>query len=168
MALKFVFREDDSQTQQVRSHPINHTPVKQVNPKSTDLLQETVAEQVKTEEPAINLREIQPQILKLMVKTSQRRSINQRKPFCRRLTSEAYALTGDLDGAREQLKRLAFVGPEVPFYGVLPLSVIASKSWKPVRKMQPRRRSTKPRSQPRDYRILADCTCIPRRPSRPL
>jgi hypothetical protein len=126
-AWKFVFKEDDSQTQQVRSHPINQTPVKQVNPKSADLLQETVAEQVEIEEPAINLREIQPQILKLMVKTSQRRTINQRKPFCRRLTSEAYALTGDLDGARKQLERLAIVGSEVPFYGVLPLVAIAFK-----------------------------------------
>lgn len=63
--------------------------------------------------------------LKLMNDTSLQQRQNRSKPYCRRMTAEAFALTGDLKGSRSQLESLAGVGAEVPFYAIVPLAEIA-------------------------------------------
>lgn len=45
---------------------------------------------------------------------------NRSKPVCRRLTAEAFALSGEVSGAREQIQQLATVGSQLPFYQVIP------------------------------------------------
>lgn len=45
---------------------------------------------------------------------------NRSKPVCRRLTAEAFALSGEVSGAREQIQQLAAVGSQLPFYQVIP------------------------------------------------
>lgn len=45
---------------------------------------------------------------------------NRSKPYCRRLSAEAYALAGNLAGARDQIDALSKVGQELPFYRVGP------------------------------------------------
>jgi len=47
-------------------------------------------------------------------------SRNRSKPYCRRLAAEAYALSGDMNGARQQIDALSKVGPELKFYQVTP------------------------------------------------
>lgn len=55
-------------------------------------------------------------------------SRNRSKPYCRRLAAEAFAFSGDLNGARQQIEALAIVGPELTFYQVLPwLDVFAQE-----------------------------------------
>jgi len=46
---------------------------------------------------------------------------NRSKPVCRRLTAEAYALSGDAAAAREQIQQLSSVGSQLPFYQIIPL-----------------------------------------------
>jgi len=64
-------------------------------------------------------------LLKLLNDSSLQPRQNRSKPYCRRLTAEAFALTGDLLGARGQLDALAKVGAGVPFYRIMPLVEIA-------------------------------------------
>lgn len=59
--------------------------------------------------------------------------LNRSKPYCRRLSAEAFALAGDLKGAQKQLSALEKVGPEVPFYRVSPLVQI---TWQQLAKGQ--------------------------------
>jgi hypothetical protein len=65
--------------------------------------------------------ELRAEAIKLMNTVSLIRDRNSRKPYCRRMTAEAQALTGDLAGVDTQLQQLAIVGPTLKFYGVPPL-----------------------------------------------
>jgi hypothetical protein len=67
---------------------------------------------------------------KVMNDAALQQSQNRSKPFCRRLAAEAYAITGDVPGAQEQLVALERVGRDVPFYRVMPLVEIA---WQQMR-----------------------------------
>lgn len=58
--------------------------------------------------------------LRLMNYTSLQRERNQRKPFCRRLTAEAFAIAGDLDAVNQQLTQLDKVGASLKYYRILP------------------------------------------------
>ncbi len=68
-----------------------------------------------------------PDWLKLMSDTSLQPRQNRSKPYCRRLTAEAFALADDLAGAKNQLDALSKVGADVPYYKVVPLAEIAWK-----------------------------------------
>jgi hypothetical protein len=65
--------------------------------------------------------------LKLMSHTSLQRDRNQRKPFCRRLTAEAYAIAGDFNAVNQQLTQLDKVGASLKYYRILPLVQVAWK-----------------------------------------
>ncbi len=53
---------------------------------------------------------------------------NTRKPFCRRLTAETYAMLGELTRVPEQLDQLTLVGgAELNFHRILPLTAVAWK-----------------------------------------
>lgn len=45
---------------------------------------------------------------------------NRSKPLCRRLAAEAFAISGDVAGARQQIEALQSVGGQIPFYQVTP------------------------------------------------
>lgn len=88
----------------------------------------------KTDEPAVPptpegppVAEMRDTSLKLMSHTSLQRDRNQRKPFCRRLTAEAYAIAGDFDAVDQQLTQLDKVGANLSYYRILPLVQVAWK-----------------------------------------
>lgn len=55
---------------------------------------------------------------------------NRSKPLCRRLTAEAYAISGHLKEARDQIGALGSVGKDVPFYRVIPWVEVAwAEQW---------------------------------------
>ncbi len=62
----------------------------------------------------------QTALLKTMNDAALQPRQNRSKPYCRRLSAEAFALTGNLKGAQEQLSALEKVGKDVPFYQVSP------------------------------------------------
>ena len=63
---------------------------------------------------------VQKTSLESMVELSRSRD-NRSKPFSRRLAAEAYAISGDLTGSREQIARIDAVDPHLPFYKLFPL-----------------------------------------------
>ena len=66
--------------------------------------------------------ELRAEAIELMNTISLIRDRNTRKPYCRRMTAESLALTGDFDGVNAQLKQLDVVAPQsLKFYGVPPL-----------------------------------------------
>ncbi|MBI1312772.1 hypothetical protein GC176_15890 [bacterium] len=69
--------------------------------------------------------ELRTEALRLMSNVALIRDRNSRKPYCRRMTAEALALTGDLAGVETQLQQLDVVGPTLRFYGVSPLVEVA-------------------------------------------
>ena len=94
----------------------------------------TTADPGKTDESVVPEKPVGPPIadiratsLKLMAHTSLQRDRNQRKPFCRRLTAEAYAISGDFPGVAQQLTQLDKVGSQLKYYRILPLVQIAWK-----------------------------------------
>lgn len=94
----------------------------------------TAADPGKPDEPVVPPKPVGPPIaeiratsLKLMAYTSLQRDRNQRKPFCRRLTAEAYALSGDFPGVTQQLTQLDKVGSQLKYYRILPLVQLAWK-----------------------------------------
>ncbi|WP_145224504.1 hypothetical protein [Gimesia algae] len=64
--------------------------------------------------------EVQKSALESMVELSRYRE-NRSKPFSRRLAAEAYAISGDLAGSREQIGRIDAVDQNLPFYKIFPL-----------------------------------------------
>ncbi len=50
---------------------------------------------------------------------------NRSKPLCRRLAAEAFAISGQIKAAREQIGNLGVVGKDVPFYRVVPWVEVA-------------------------------------------
>lgn len=72
-----------------------------------------------------NLAELQSRALEQMVATSLLRNNNRSKAFCRRLTGEAYALSGNFPGVAEQLTQLDKVNENVPYYKIFPLTTMA-------------------------------------------
>lgn len=94
----------------------------------------TTGDPDKPDEPVVPPKPVGPPIaeiratsLKLMAYTSLQRDRNQRKPFCRRLTAEAYAISGDFPGVTQQLTQLDKVGSQLKYYRILPLVQIAWK-----------------------------------------
>ncbi|MGZ0163167.1 MAG: hypothetical protein ACKVII_04565 [Planctomycetales bacterium] len=71
--------------------------------------------------------EMRDMSLKLMSRTSLQRDRNQRKPFCRRLTAEAFAIAGDFAAVKQQLTQLDKVGARLKYYRILPLVQVAWK-----------------------------------------
>ena len=71
--------------------------------------------------------EIRRTALETMVESSVQRDDNRRKSFCRRLTAEAFAVGGDVDGARKQLKLMGRLPTAVRYYRIQPLVEIAWK-----------------------------------------
>lgn len=79
----------------------------------------------RTTNKPLSLAEMQNRALATMIEASQARTGNRSKPFCRRLTAEAYADIGDLAEAQVQLDQLMSLRPKVPYYQVTPLVSIA-------------------------------------------
>lgn len=96
------------------------------NPGNTtpDEPKEPVVDPVPAGPPVAEMRST---ALRLMSYTSLQRDRNQRKPFCRRLTAEAFAIAGDFNGVAEQLTQLDKVGPQLKYYRILPLVQVAWK-----------------------------------------
>lgn len=90
----------------------------EVNPLANNVPQpqNTTKNQKKPVDPVA----VQKESLNSMVELSRTRE-NRSKPFSRRLTAEAYAITGDLAGSREQIGRIDAVEPHLPFYKIFPL-----------------------------------------------
>ncbi|MHC4877271.1 MAG: hypothetical protein ACYTGL_12310 [Planctomycetota bacterium] len=65
--------------------------------------------------------ELRTEALALMDKVALIRDRNSRKPFCRRMAAEAYAITGNIEAVETQLQQLEVVGRSLKFYGVTPL-----------------------------------------------
>jgi hypothetical protein len=88
----------------------------------------------KPDEPAVPPKPAGPPVadmratsLQLMSHTSLQRDRNQRKPFCRRLTAEAYAIAGDFKAVDLQLTQLDKVGSRLKYYRILPQVQVAWK-----------------------------------------
>ena len=75
--------------------------------------------------PQLSPSEITDLALQAMVAASQQQERNRSKPFCRRLTAEAYAAVGNFSEAMHQVQQLAKVGESVPYYQIPPLVAIA-------------------------------------------
>ena len=71
-------------------------------------------------EPTVSAAKVQQAALEKIVDLSRSRD-NRSKPFSRRLAAEAYAMTGDIPSAREQIGRIDAVSPPLPFYKIFPL-----------------------------------------------
>lgn len=106
--------------------PVPDKVVTPVDPGSTD--------SVPPDQPVVDagpkgppIAEMRNTALRLMEHTSLQRDRNQRKPFCRRLTAEAFAIVGDFDAVAQQLRQLDKVGPQLKYYRILPL---VQKAWK--------------------------------------
>ncbi len=67
------------------------------------------------------LPEIQKLALQQVVDLARSRDENRNRAYSRHLAAEAFAITGDVTKAREQLQLLQNVGAQVPFYQVEPL-----------------------------------------------
>lgn len=89
-----------------------------VNPLANDG-QQTQSSNNNQKEP-VSPEKAQKSALKSMVELSRTRD-NRSKPFSRRLAAEAYAISGDLAGSREQIDRIDAVEPVLPFYKIFPL-----------------------------------------------
>jgi len=94
----------------------------------------TTADPKKPDKPVVPPKPVGPPIaeiratsLKLMAYTSLQPERNRRKPFCRRLTAEAYAIAGDFPGVAQQLTQLDKVGSQLKYYRILPLVQIGWK-----------------------------------------
>ncbi len=70
------------------------------------------------------LAEIQQRSLQEISDLARSRDENRNRAYSRRLAAEAYAVSGDVTRAREQLQLLQNVGVQVPFYQVEPLMLI--------------------------------------------
>lgn len=106
--------------------PVPDQVVTPVDPGSTD--------SVPPDQPVVDagpkgppIAEMRNTALRLMEHTSLQRDRNQRKPFCRRLTAEAFAIVGDFDAVAQQLRQLDKVGPQLKYYRILPLVQMAWK-----------------------------------------
>ncbi len=130
----------------IASQP-NKAQLRGPSPEDLELIKQSTASSEKTEtKPVEPVEAVQPKdaaevkaakidkstspeafaaLLKLLNDTSLQKGQNRSKPYCRRMAAEAFALTGDLAGARKQLDALANVGNEVLFYKVVPLVEIA-------------------------------------------
>jgi hypothetical protein len=99
-------------------------PVSPDNPGTTPHVEpdEPVVDPGPTGPPVVEMRSTS---LRIMAHTSLQNDRNQRKPFCRRLTAEAFAIAGDFDGVTEQLTQLKKVGPQLTYYRILPLVQVA-------------------------------------------
>lgn len=107
------------------------SPQSQVDPAAEEAARKAAAAKKKASQ-APTLKDLQRSALDAMIHASrQGGATSSRKPFEVRLTAESYAWSGDLDGAREQMKRFNVVQPSIPFYRVLPLVAIA---WKELQK----------------------------------
>jgi hypothetical protein len=124
---------EDLELVKQEAHPLPTPPV--VAKKSPDKTEtEPVPQQPVAEpEPTTATKESYAAILKILNDSSLEPRQNRSKPFCRRLTAEAFALAGDLPGAKDQLAALEKVGREVPFYRVMPWVQIA---WQQLAKGQ--------------------------------
>lgn len=108
--------DPNSVTTNPRSNDAPATDVKPETPAVTPETPESIA--AKT---TANDLQLVAEILKDCQQTSLLSgSRNRSKPYCRRLAAEAYALAGDVDGARQQIDALSKVGPELTFYQVVP------------------------------------------------
>jgi len=71
------------------------------------------------------LADMQREILPMMADLSVRSENNRSKPYCHRLTAEAYAVADETTAAQGELEKLQQVGDQVPYYQVSPLVEIA-------------------------------------------
>ncbi|WP_298860451.1 hypothetical protein [uncultured Gimesia sp.] len=74
----------------------------------------------KTKEALLSPALVQQEALESIVKLSRSRE-NRSKPFSRRLAAEAYAISGKIKQAQEQIGRIDAVKPLLPFYKMFPL-----------------------------------------------
>ncbi|MCH9655077.1 MAG: hypothetical protein K0U86_00840 [Planctomycetes bacterium] len=74
----------------------------------------------KTKEDPLSPALVQQEALESIVKLSRSRE-NRSKPFSRRLAAEAYAISGKINQAQEQIGRIDKVRPLLPFYKMFPL-----------------------------------------------
>ena len=73
-----------------------------------------------TKETPLSPALVQQEALKTIVDLARTRK-NRSKPFSRRLAAEAYAISGDIKSAHEQIGRIDAVSPPLPFYKIFPL-----------------------------------------------
>lgn len=107
--------------------PVAYTPPSQTDPTETDPGDgQPVAEPVdEPAETATSLADLQEEILPKMAELSQVSENNRSKPFCYRLTAEAYAMAGRTAEAQSQIEKLQQAGAGIPYYQVTPLVQIA-------------------------------------------
>lgn len=77
-------------------------------------------EQTNSSTTPVDLDTVQKSALDTMVDLSRVRE-NRSKPFSRRLTAEAYAVSGDVAGSQGQMERIDELRPPLPFYKIFPL-----------------------------------------------
>lgn len=118
----FVLRDRNGQEQPVADVP-PLTP--QPGEPETTESPETESPAAAPELPPVPLDELRGTSLAEIVKAAQQRQQNRSKPYGRKLAAEAYAETGDLPRAHEQLESMRNVPGYVPFYEIEPLVAIA-------------------------------------------
>ncbi len=103
----------------------NETPVE---PTKDDPEKDDTEPKTPTVTAKLTWDDIRDFVLPLMVASSQQRSENRSKPFCRRLTADAYAEMGNFAEAEQQIGQLEKVGGSVPYYRIPPLVTMAWKN----------------------------------------
>ncbi|MGZ0172747.1 MAG: hypothetical protein ACKVHE_24670 [Planctomycetales bacterium] len=118
--------------QQLEARGMGNAPV--TPPTTSAGTEPEIPQPVNPDEPAVPPKPAGPPVaemratsLQLMSHTSLQRDRNQRKPFCRRLTAEAYAIAGDFKAVDLQLIQLDKVGSRLKYYRILPLVQVAWK-----------------------------------------
>ncbi len=75
--------------------------------------------------PTIDPTQVTNTALERMVRAAQRRERNRSKPFCRQLTTKAYAHVGDIENAKRQIEQLKLVGKDVPYFQITAWTALA-------------------------------------------
>lgn len=76
-------------------------------------------------EPQVDWSGMRQSILEQSVEAARQSKSNRSKPFCRQMTAEAFALAGEFANAENEIEQLAFVGRQVKYLQMAPLSVVA-------------------------------------------
>ncbi len=117
----FVFSGDESTPpgRQIASGPsLNHLRVAPPPDNGDEPAKKNVLEDDQRPPTPAEIRE---QALSAMIEASITRERNRSKPFCRRLTAEAFAVSGELEAARRQLQQLSQTRRPIPYYSVTPI-----------------------------------------------
>ncbi len=119
----FVLNDPSANIKPAPQAPTNHNPVPvtKLDPNGTDKDNGPKKVEKTAQEKALELRS---QILPVMVEVSRSSEKNRSKPYCRRLSAEAYVEAGDLKAARDNLDQLLKLDQKLRFHQVPPLTQI--------------------------------------------